>query len=248
MVENSKIEWCDHTFSPWVGCTKITPACDHCYAESWAKRAGHPELWTGERRRTTPANWRKVDAWNREASRTRRRARVFVASLSDVFDNQVDPEWREDLWTLIRLCGALDFLLRTKRPQNIVKLLPPNWGAGWPNVWLGTTVEDRRRAEINLPALTAVPARVRFVSAEPLLEDWSDMIPEAASHIDWLICGGESGGRARPMPEAWARAFRDQCRVSGIRFFMKQMARKALIPEDLMVRSFPAPAPAAAFA
>lgn len=247
MAENSRIEWTDHTFNPWVGCTKISPACDHCYAESWAKRTGSPYLWQGERRRTTASNWLQPVRWNRGAVLAGVRRKVFCASLADVFDNQVPASWRDDLWRLIEQTPHLDWLLLTKRPQNIAKMLPDPlvgaraWGNGWPNVWLGTTIEDRKRAATNLAALGAVPSAVRFVSAEPLLEDWSDMLPPSwhGPVIHWLICGGESGGRARDMPEAWAAAFRDRCAAAGIRFFMKQMTRKAPIPDSLLVRQFP---------
>jgi protein gp37 len=146
MAETSKIEWTDATFNPWVGCTKISPACDHCYAEGWAKRAGNPELWQGERRRTSVANWRMPVKLNAKAMAEGRRRRVFCASLADVFDNQVPAEWRADLWALIRATPMLDWQLLTKRPQNIARMLPANWGKGWPNVWLGTTVENQTEA------------------------------------------------------------------------------------------------------
>ena len=142
MAENSKIEWTDHTFNPWVGCTKISPACDHCYAEAWAKRAGKPELWTGERRRTSVLNWSQPRKWHRAAQAAGVRAKVFVASLADVFDNQADPVWRADLWDLVRACDGLDFLLLTKRPQNIRKMLPADWGA-----WLQQRVARYHRRE-----------------------------------------------------------------------------------------------------
>ena len=239
-----------YTFNPWLGCTKVSPACDHCYAESWAKRTGSPALWQGERRRTTAANWLQPVKWNRDAATAGVRRRVFCASLADVFDNQVPTSWRDDLWRLVEQTPHLDWLLLTKRPQNIARMLPgPHagvraWSGGWPNVWLGTTAEDRKRATANLAALASVPAVVRFVSAEPLLEDWSDMLalPSYGAAIHWLICGGESGGGARAMPEVWAAAFRDRCAAAGIRFFMKQMARKAPIPDSLLVRQFPAAA------
>src|SRR5690348_13736947 len=101
MAENSKIEWTHHTFNPWVGCTKVSAACDYCYAEAWAKRSGSPELWNGERRRTSAANWRQPIKWNRNAAERGERHRVFCASLADVFDNQVPTKWRADLWALI---------------------------------------------------------------------------------------------------------------------------------------------------
>ncbi|WP_375263235.1 phage Gp37/Gp68 family protein [Palleronia sp.] len=170
MAETS-IEWCDFTFNPWTGCQKVAPECDHCYAEGWAKRSGHVG-WgpTADRRRTTAATWSKPRKWDAVAGAKGIRRRVFVASLADVFDNAVPDDWRADLWALIRECPNLDWLLLTKRPQNIAKMLPDDWGDGWPNVWLGTSAGTQETADRNIPALLAVPAAVRFVSAEPLLE------------------------------------------------------------------------------
>jgi protein gp37 len=166
VAENSKIEWTDHTFNPWVGCTKVSPACDHCYAEGWAKRTGQAGLWNGERRRTSTANWRLPYKWNNAAPLSGPRPRVFCASLADVFDNQAAPEWRRDLWWLIRETPNLDWLLLTKRPQNIVKMLPDNWGEGYPNVWLGTTVENQTEAGRRIVALLEVPAVIHFLFEE----------------------------------------------------------------------------------
>jgi protein gp37 len=243
MAENTAIEWATHTFNPWTGCTKVSPACDFCYAEAWAKRAGRPELWQGERKRTTEAYWRQPLKWDRAAQAAGRRDRVFCASLADVFDNQVPERWRDDLWHRIEQTPNLDWLLLTKRPQNIAKMLPGArigtrpWGDGWPNVWLGTTVENQAEAERRIPHLLAVPAAVHSLSCEPLLEDLTGI---DLTGIDWVIVGGESGPKARPMQEAWAESLRDQCRAAGVAFFMKQMARKAPIPERLMIREFPA--------
>lgn len=125
----------------------------------------------GERKRTSEANWNKVISWNRAAAKAGERRKVFVASLADVFDNHksIRQEWRDDLWALIRACKHLDFLLLTKRPQNIRKYLPEDWGNGWPNVWLGTTVENQEQADRRIPILLEVPAAVHFLSCEPLL-------------------------------------------------------------------------------
>lgn len=175
MAENSKIEWTDATFNPWIGCTKVSPACDFCYAEvstpARTLRASGQETWgaNAPRKRTSDANWREPLKWNRKAAAEGRRMRVFCASLADVFDNQVPDEWRADLFVLIRATPNLDWLLLTKRPQNIAKMLPPDWGAGYPNVWLGTTVENQTEADRRIPHLLNVPARVRFLSCEPLL-------------------------------------------------------------------------------
>lgn len=244
MGENTKIEWCTHTFNPWVGCTKISHACDNCYAEGWAKRTGQTHLWAGERRRTAGAYWRAPLKWNKVAEGLSTRDRVFCASLADVFDNQVPNDWRTDLWALVARTPSLDWLLLTKRPQNIAKMLPGScveqlvgrdlpWP--WPHVWLGATVEDRASLR-RVDHLRAVPARIRFLSIEPLLGDLG-MINLSGIHL--VIVGGESGPYARPMDEAWANDLLRQCRAAGVKFFMKQMTKKVPIPDHLMVREMP---------
>lgn len=259
MAENTKIEWCDHTFNPWVGCTKVSPACDHCYAEGWAKRTGQNGLWEGERRRTTDSNWRQPYKWNNQAPLDGPRPRVFCASLADVFDNKVPQEWRVDLFAMIRETPNLDWLLLTKRPQNIAKMLPHNWGSGYPNVWLGATVENQQEANRRIPDLLISPARVRFLSMEPLLEPvdlrrvstirfrgaevlnaltgtlagmFGDYCASRLPPLDWIICGGESGPGARQLKTYWAEDLRQQCKSANVAFFMKQMSgvRKPLPP------------------
>ena len=178
MGADSKVEWTDHTFNPWVGCTKISPGCDHCYAEGWAKRSGLVK-WGGTRRRTSAAYWRQPLKWNAEAQRTGVRARVFCASLADVFDNQVPEEWRADLFALIKRTKALDWLLLTKRIGNVRRMTQSAaWGSGMhpgmhhslpPNVWLGITVVNQEEADRDIPKLLWNNARVRFLSCEPLL-------------------------------------------------------------------------------
>ena len=181
MAENTKIEWAHHTFNPWTGCTKIGPGCDHCYAESWAKRSGIVQWGPGaERRRTSEANWRQPIKWNAEAERLGVRYRVFCASLADVFDNKVPPEWRRDLFDLIAKTPNLDWLLVTKRIGNAKTMMADalhlnptalSNGQIWPlpNVWLGITVVNQAEADRDIPKLLAVPARVRFLSIEPML-------------------------------------------------------------------------------
>ena len=263
MAENSKIEWTDHTFNPWTGCTKVSPGCANCYAEGWAKRSGLVE-WgpKGERRRTSPANWRHPEKWDREAAASGRRAKVFCASLADVFEDHpsIDPQWREDLFELIARTPNLDWLLLTKRPDRMRAYFDgahhcgTHWLAGspaqWPlpNVWLGTTVESQHQAEERIPHLLAAPAAVRFLSCEPLLGpvDLSAIIdppptegarldalrgrlhqegfnePFSGPRLNWVIAGGESGPKARPMHPDWARSLRDQCAAAGVPFFFKQ--------------------------
>ena len=253
MAENSKIEWTHHTFNPWIGCQKVGPGCDHCYAEAWDARGlqQRESRWGphADRTRTSAGNWSKPRAWNKAAAGLAERPRVFCASLADVFDNHTSilPEWRADLWALIRATPNLDWLLLTKRPGNIAKMLPPEWGGGYPNVWLGCTVVNQDEADRDVPKLLAVPARVRFLSMEPLLGpvDLTELKNPAVTigeHIysaldcdvdpeddEWhgakihlVIVGGESGPGARPMHPDWARSLRDQCQAAGVAFFFKQ--------------------------
>jgi protein gp37 len=172
------------------------------------------------------AYWTQPLTWNAEANKTATRARVFCASMADVFENRDDLDApRARLWKLIGETPHLDWLLLTKRPQHIGRLVP--WGERWPpNVWVGTTIETQRWAERRVPMLMQFPAVVRFVSCEPLLgaldiSRW--LMPNREGRaINWVITGGESGYRARPMNPAWARALRDQCEAHGIGFHFKQ--------------------------
>jgi protein gp37 len=229
MGQHTAIEWADHTFNPWIGCTKVSAGCDHCYAERLAKaRLGVAWGPHAARRVTSPSTWEQPRRWNRKAQREGRRARLFCASLADVFDNAAPADARANLWRLIGDTPALDWLLLTKRPQNIAAMLPSNWGgAGYPNVWLGTTAENQQEAERRIPHLLAVPARLRFLSCEPLLGpvDLGSVAPLARPdepRIHWVITGGESGRSARPMHPDWARNLRDQCQAAGVPFFFKQ--------------------------
>ena len=200
MAENSNIEWTHHTFNPWIGCTKISPACDNCYAETWDKRYEGGKHWgaKAERRRTSAANWKKPLRWNAKAEKTGQRFRVFCASLADVFDNKVNPAWREDLFNLIKLTPHLDWLILTKRPQNIKNMLPADWTLGAPwnlndayqNVWLGTTVENQEEADRRIPLLLEIPAKVKFLSMEPLLGEvnissWLPGCKECSNICGW---------------------------------------------------------------
>jgi protein gp37 len=232
MAENSKIEWTDHTFNPWTGCTKVSPGCDHCYAEGWAKRSGTVQWGDAPRRRTTEANWRLPLKWNAQAERESRRFRVFCASLADVFDNAAPPAWRQDLMSLIVRTPHLDWLLLTKRIGNAKRMLsdasmhdsllltandeyrPPD------NLWIGATIVNREERLRDAAKLKATPASVRFWSVEPLLEDMGDIPPDLLP--DWVIVGGESGPGARPMHPDWARNLRDQCAAAGVPFLFKQ--------------------------
>lgn len=250
MGANTAIEWARHTFNPWYGCQPVSPACDHCYAEAWAKRSGlvgwGPHV---ERRRSSNATWREPLKWNAAAEALSETHTVFGPSLGDPFDNKVPVEWRADYFTLIRKTPSLLYLLLTKRPQNIVAMVEQVGGLP-ANIALGTTAEDQERADQNVPPLLAAKAKLNprfaFVSAEPLLGPmdftcipWphdhkrfpdSDDISDAfdalrhtsGGHIDWIIVGGESGSGARPMHPDWARKIRDDCQAAGTAFFFKQ--------------------------
>lgn len=224
MAEDSKIEWTDHTFNPWTGCTKVSPGCDHCYAEAWSKRTGHIKWGGTERKRTTTNYWKAPIAWNADANsfvkRMGRRQRIFCASLADVFDNQADPSWRADLFSLIRITPELDWLLLTKRPQNIAKMLPADWGHGYSNVWLGMTAEDQQRFDQRWKHLASVEAAVRFISYEPAIGPLS--LTLTTIKPDWLIVGGESGGCSRPIKPEWVRKIVTECRAFGVAPFVKQ--------------------------
>lgn len=224
MAENSGIEWTHHTFNPWIGCTKVSPACDHCYAEAWDNRF-NGERWGSHaaRTRTKPGNWQKPLKWDRAAEAAGIRYRVFCASLADVFDNHksIEPKWRLDLFDMIEDTPNLDWLLLTKRPQNALKFFPVEWAAhGAPrNVWIGMTAENQEEYDRRKQSLLGIPAEVRFLSMEPLLGpvDLGDL-----SGIHWIITGGESGGRYREAPLDWFRTIRDQAETAGVAYLHKQ--------------------------
>jgi protein gp37 len=279
MAENSSIEWTDHTFNPWIGCTMVSPGCVNCYAATQDKfRKWTPDGWgKGKpRKRTSVAYWKDPLKWNHHAPMMahERRPRVFCASLADWLDDEVPIEWLADLLGLIQSTPHLDWLLLSKRPQlwrdrisavaesgfagELARkgmYLAEDWFGGEEppaNVWIGTTVEDQTRADERIPHLLRIPARVRFLSCEPLLGaiDISYALPtvladkqkassirspllrgmaeqliardDAGPMVHWVIAGGESGPGARPMYSEWARSLRDQCAAAGVAFFFKQ--------------------------
>jgi protein gp37 len=227
MGKDSKIEWTHHTFNPWWGCVKVSPACKHCYAEAWATRVGM-ELWgAGSPRRTFgESHWRQPLKWNTEAQQLRERRRVFCASMADVFENRRDLDpWRTQLWKVIEQTSWLDWLLLTKRPEHIDRLSP--WGSRWPrNVWLGTTAENQRWADRRVPELIQRGAAIHFVSCEPLLGpiDLTRWLgpPGQPNALNWVIAGGESGPKSRPMNPGWVLDLRDQCKRARVPYHFKQ--------------------------
>jgi protein gp37 len=225
MGETTAISWADHTFNPWIGCQKVphSPACTHCYAEALADRWWPTErLWHGNRRRTGAANWATPRRWNRDADKFDHRPRVFCASLSDIFEDHPDViDWRADALQLMVDTPNLDWLLLTKRAENITRMVPDAWLAHWPaNIWAGVTVESDLWAHVRLPHLAVVPAPVRFVSAEPV-HSLLDLTPWLQD-IDWVIAGGESGRHAKPTHPDVFRSLRDQCANARVPFLFKQ--------------------------
>lgn len=231
MGRDSPIEWTHHTFNPWWGCLKVSPACTHCYAEAWAKRTGHSVWGSRTRRRFFSENhWQQPLAWDRAAAASGRRSRVFCASMADVFEEraELDP-WRDRLWRLIEQTPHLDWLLLTKRIERVAELLP--WKNALPSsVWIGTTVESQEWAEKRVPELIKVPATVRFLSCEPLLGK-VDLSPWLGQ-LSWVIAGGESGPKSRPSDPAWFRILRDQCVSVGVAFHFKQWGDWFPVPDE----------------
>jgi protein gp37 len=312
MGSTTGIEWADATVNVWEGCTKLSPACKHCYAETHTPvramevRIGDAELVEpsadGKRRlkmwgvngfRYETANWElELQALNRKAMRAREcdetrvavmgadstytRSRVFINSLSDTFEDWQGPVYRlEDgkpvivahslddvrarFFRVAEECTELDLLLLTKRPENILGMLPYRWygtndfartHSRIPeHIWFGTTAEDQEHADKRIPELLKVPAKVRFLSVEPLLGpvDLSGRIEgvsfmacagaltravfpdehhKRGTRVDWVIVGGESGTNARPMHPDWVRSIRDQCQAANVPFFFKQYAAR----------------------
>lgn len=237
-MKESKIEWTDHTFNPWIGCTKVSAGCANCYAETLMDtRYGRVRWGKGNSRsRTSETYWRQPMSWQRNAEKLNAPQRVFCASLADVFDNEVPVEWLHELLWLVTQTHSLRWLLLTKRPENIIRRIKevsvtrsakiPTWDlwADWetayglPNVWLGVSAEDQQRYDERVGELMTIPARIRFVSAEPLL---GPIVMEPQSP-QWIIVGGESGPGARPMCPDWVRALRDESEQRHVAFFFKQ--------------------------
>jgi protein gp37 len=234
MGRESNIEWTHHTFNPWMGCQKVSPGCKHCYAERYTRRMAaerRPEWGPHPRIRTAESTWRAPLTWNRDAERAGQRQRVFCASLADVFDPRAPAAWGTDLWALIAATPALDWLLLTKRIENVADMVPAHWLSDWPaHVWLGISVCTQSEADRDIPRLLRLPAPVRFLSCEPLLGpvdlaysgfNGADSFG-ALPGIHWVIAGGESGPQARPSHPDWFRVLRDQCARAHVPFLFKQ--------------------------
>lgn len=266
MAENTAIEWCDATLNLWWGCTKVSDGCKNCYAETLSNRY-KKNNWGPNGVRQEVKSWRTTLAKiSKRAKAEGRRPRVFVQSMSDLFEG---PETmggvNSENWKIVtRLRHEfrdaaiahphIDFPCLTKRPQRVKDLVPLGWFEDWPeNVWIGTSVEDQKTADERIPHLIRIPASVRFLSCEPLLgpvdlscigasdelSGCADDDPFRLGFINWVITGGESGPNRRTCDLEWMRSLRDQCKLAGVPFFGKQWDKVRPLPDDLMIREFP---------
>lgn len=245
MADKTIIAWTDHTFNPWMGCEKVSAGCANCYAATLTKNRMGLALWgppEKSRRQVTKAPWQHVRAWNNKAREEGKIARVFCASLCDIFeDSPVANETRPAVFDVCRECQWLHFQVLTKRAHRIADNLPDDWGDGYPNVWLGTSIEDMRVAE-RADCLRDIPAVVRFISYEPALGSLAELDLKG---IDWIIYGGESGSGWRKEDKQWAREMAAKCASSGAAFFHKQSAgyrtELGIELDGQIVRWFPTP-------
>lgn len=244
MGKNSGVDWCDYSHGFWYGCRRVSPGCLNCYAERQMTRFKQDfNTVTRAKGFNAPLGWRVPGL-------------VFVCPQSDFFIEDAD-RWRDSAWDIIRRTPHLTYLILTKRPQNISSRLPYDWPIY--NVWLGVTAENQAMADKRVPILLTIPATVRFVSVEPMLERvdlrhvfthqnsaFDALTGRNLTHgikdsgvIDWVICGGETGPDARFMAPAWALNLAGQCQDAGTAFFMKQMSRGASVPACLQIKEYP---------
>ena len=228
MGDTTSIAWTDATANYWLGCTKVSDGCKHCYAERFAKNRMGLDVWGASARQPVKKVWATVARLGAEVRQGRigvmganKPLLVFVGSMMDWAEDRAELKpVRAKMWEQIRAEPALTFQLLTKRPDRIEALLPATWGQGWPNVWLGTSIEDMRVAE-RAEQLRRIPAVVHFVSYEPALGPLDDLPLDG---IDWVIYGGESGPEFRSDNADWARAMKRRCEERGVAFFHKQSA------------------------
>jgi protein gp37 len=217
MAEKSKIEWTDATWNPVRGCTKISPGCKHCYAETFAERfrgvKGHP-YEQGFDLRLVPSKLEEPLRWKTPKM-------IFVNSMSDLFHERVPDEYIEKIASVMTKAKWHTYQVLTKRSSRMRDLLQSRlrFAAQLPHIWWGVSVEDKQYGLPRIEHLRSAPVSVRFLSIEPLLEDVGIL---DLSGIHWVIVGGESGHGARPMREEWVVSLREQCERTGVAFFFKQ--------------------------
>ena len=246
MGKETGISWTSHTFNPWWGCTKVSPGCDNCYAETLDARWGDPHWGKGVPRRIFGAkHWAEPLAWNAAAMRAGKPALVFCASMADVMDDEAPVGQRERLWELIDNTPNLVWQLLTKRPQRYMRYLPKEFKHC--NVWLGMSAENQENFEIRADHLIDASVdrgTVAFISYEPALGPLT-LRTRPNWQLDWMICGAESGANRRPMEKFWVESIQKECAERGTKFFMKQFGARTpeegarLIPAELLIREFP---------
>lgn len=249
MGRGTGISWTDATFNAWWGCTKVSPGCDNCYAETLSNRWGRAHWGKGVPRRTFgDKHWHEPLEWNAEAGATGSIMRVFCGSMMDVMDDEAPEGQRERLWALINRTPNLMWQLLTKRPQRYTRYLPQD-GFRHNNVILGTTAEDQEFYDVRMRPLDDAVVFLQqrgnvvqnFISYEPALGP----IAMGPLHPDWLIFGGETGANRRPCELEWAEAIKRECDRLGVAFFMKQMSARTpndaanLIPVHMLSHQFP---------
>ncbi len=221
MGYRTRIEWADSSWNPWLGCTKVSPGCRNCYAERIEERYGRDFSVV---RRVAPRTFAGPLRWKEPRM-------IFTCSMSDFFHEDADP-WRPEAWEIIRKTPWHTYQILTKRPERIDVCLPQDWDQGWPHVWLGTSVESQTY-DYRIAQLAEVPAKVRFLSCEPLLGPLNlDFDPGYFwfSSIGWVIVGGESDPTApRPMEPSWVRSIRDFCQAWETPFFFKQWGGRSKV-------------------
>lgn len=254
MAENSKIEWTDHTVNLWWGCTKVHAGCDNCYAEYFSDVRYKNDLWgEGKNRKRIKSAFSNLTKFQRQAESEGKKVRVFVGSMMDIFEKSKPlsnpigncPETgnlRAFLFAQIMLgvYDNIDFLLLTKRPSNINKMIPSPWKTNPPsNVWFGTSPVDQNTWDNLVPMLGKVNGN-KFLSVEPQLGPISWKNNNAEEHgIGWIIQGGESGHNKRPFDLDWATTMQNYCEGYEIPYFFKQIDKVQAIPDNHMIRQTP---------
>lgn len=238
------IAWTNQTFNIAWGCTKISPGCQNCYATTLSDRYGFRHVWGKDAPRRTFGEkyWSDPIKWNADAAKAGVRSRVFCCSMCDAFEDH--PTIRQELarlWALVHQTPWLDWQILTKRADRIRESLPADWGHGYPNVWLGVSIENDQYVS-RADHLRAIPAAVRFISYEPALGPLPSL---DLTGIDWVIYGGESGPKFRAEDKQWARDIRSACATSGTAFFHKQSAghrtELGIELDGVIVREYPTP-------
>lgn len=252
MGETTSISWTDHSFNCWWGCTRVSPGCENCYAETFDKRVGGDHWGPLKPRRLMSEHyWNEPIRWDRKAQKAGTRSKVFCASMADIMDDEAPSGQRERLWELIDKTPNLIWQLLTKRPQNYERYLPKEFKHN--NVWYGTTAENQEYYDIRYPIVCELAIErggVCWISYEPALGPLSIIKSPLSGFYynvppDWIIFGGESGHNRRPMQQKWLEDLRDECDEFDVSLFVKQFAAltpeqgKKLIPANLLIQEFP---------